>query len=195
MASRFLPKLRSSRPRGFFREFNYTLFTIATWIPAVIFFNGHVGEVTWINGSSMYPFLNSSYDESLEKDVCWTNKWSPITGLRRGMIVSFRSPSNPETVSIKRIIAVEGDLVFTRAPYPLPTVRIPVNHVWVEGDNKDTNKTLDSNTYGPIPVSLIQGKVTHVLWPWKSFGPIRWQEFRSRARVIKGRPENAPGWD
>lgn len=85
-------------------------------------------------------------------------------------------------------------MVVTRAPSPLPTVQVPVNHVWVEGDNRDANKSLDSNTYGPIPVNLIQGKVTHILWPWKSLGPIHWWEFRGRTRVIRGRSED-PRWD
>ncbi|KAF8862572.1 LexA/Signal peptidase [Acephala macrosclerotiorum] len=196
MASRVLSTFHRNTQSGrFIHDFIYWAFTFATWIPAVIFFNGHVGEVTWINGVSMYPFLNTRFNEGLSKDVCWTSKWSPTTNLKRGMIVSFRSPTNPESIAVKRIIALEGDTVFTRAPYPLPTVQIPHNHIWVEGDNRDANKTLDSNTYGPLPISLIQGKITHVLWPWKSIGPIHWQEFKGRTRVIKRRnDDNTPRW-
>jgi mitochondrial inner membrane protease subunit 2 len=83
-------------------------------------------------------------------------------------------------------------MVYTRAPCPLPTVQIPVNHVWVEGDNRD--KSLDSNSYGPIPMTLIQGKLTHVLWPWRSSGAIRWKEFKGKTRVIRGRRQDAPNW-
>lgn len=102
---------------------------------------------------------------------------------------------HPEVTVVKRVIAMEGDIVYTRAPCPVPIVHIPLNHVWVEGDNRDANKTLDSNTYGPIPLSLIKGKVTHVLWPPKSFGPVRPEEFKGRTRVIRGKREEAPGWD
>jgi mitochondrial inner membrane protease subunit 2 len=84
-------------------------------------------------------------------------------------------------------------MVYTRAPCPLPTVQIPVNHVWVEGDNRD--RSLDSNSYGPIPMALIQGKLTHVLWPWKSSGAIRWKEFKGKTKVIRGRRQDAPNWD
>ncbi len=100
------------------------------------------------------------------------------------------SPHNPEKLVIKRVIALEGDIVYTRAPCPLATVQVPVNHVWVEGDNRDNS--FDSNSYGPIPMSLIQGKLTHVLWPWKSSGPIRWKEFKGKTRVIKARRRDAP---
>jgi mitochondrial inner membrane protease subunit 2 len=100
------------------------------------------------------------------------------------LTVPDRSPNNPERLAIKRVIALEGDIVYTRAPCPLPTVQVPVNHVWVEGDNR--NKSLDSNNYGPLPISLIQGKLTHVLWPWKSSGPIHWRQFRGKTRVVRG---------
>ena len=39
------------------------------------------------------------------------------------------------------------------------TVYIPPGHVWVRGDNP--KESTDSNLYGPIPMNLIQGKITH----------------------------------
>jgi inner membrane protease subunit 2 len=54
---------------------------------------------------------------------------------------------------------------------------------------------LDSNYYGPISISLVTGKVTHVLLPWRSCGPIRWWEFKGKTKVIQGRRENAHQWD
>lgn len=107
---------------------------------------------------------------------------------------SNRSPVNPEVLAIKRIIAVEGDVVYPRAPYPAPIAEIPAGHVWVEGDNRDGMKSLDSNYYGPIPINLVQGKVTNILWPWASSGPIRWWEFKGKTKVVKGRREDAPQW-
>jgi len=81
---------RSSRSRQSFHEFKYRLFTLATWIPAVIFFNENIGELATINGPSMYPYLNTSFNEDLTRDVCWVNKWNPTRKLERGMIVWFR---------------------------------------------------------------------------------------------------------
>lgn len=88
-----------------------------------------------------------------------------------------RSPYNPETTSIKRVIALEGEYVRTRDPYPQPRVRVPMGHVWVEGDG-EPGKSLDSNYYGPISMALITGRVTHILFPFRKFGRVRWEEFR-----------------
>ena len=133
--------------------------------------------------------------------------WKPTTGDDRFLSVrlgwatlhynlltkSDRSPVHPERLVVKRVIALEGDVVYARTPCPMPTVHVPAHHVWVEGDNRD--KTLDSNHYGPIPLNLIQGRITHVLLPWKSFGAIRWWEFRGKTRVMKGRREDSLRWD
>jgi len=81
---------RYTTGRESFHEAKYYVFSLITWIPAVIFFNGNVGEVTWINGPSMYPYLNTSYNEDLKKDVCWISKWNPTRNLERGMLVSFQ---------------------------------------------------------------------------------------------------------
>lgn len=46
-----------------------------------------------------------------------------------------------------------------------PTQIVPFNHVWVEGDAEDPRRSLDSNTYGPVSISLITGHVVAVLGP------------------------------
>ena len=51
---------------------------------------------------------------------------------------------------VKRIIAMEGDEVRTRKPYPFPTEIVPQGHVWVEGEHPEERMSLDSNTYGPV---------------------------------------------
>jgi len=59
-------------------------------LPAVIFFNTHVAEFVSIAGESMYPYLNTSFNESLSKDWCLIWKWNAREDLKRGMIVAFR---------------------------------------------------------------------------------------------------------
>lgn len=46
-----------------------------------------------------------------------------------------------------------------------PTQIVPFNHVWLEGDAEDPRRSLDSNTYGPVSISLITGRVSRVLGP------------------------------
>lgn len=50
---------------------------------------------------------------------------------------------------------------------------VPYNHVWVEGDAEDPRKTLDSNTYGPVSISLLTGRVVAVLRP-----RMRWLDWK-----------------
>ena len=108
---------------------------------------------------------------------------------------------------VKRVIALEGDQVRTRAPYPFPRETIPEGHVWVEGEHPEDRMSLDSNTYGPVcPIegrgigseiltmsdqiskSLIAGKITGVVWPFSKAGSIRWQDYRGNPRVVEGQP-------
>ncbi|KAF7856330.1 hypothetical protein EAF04_009858 [Stromatinia cepivora] len=188
MSQRLFSALKKGSPtRHFLKEFSYCSLIIVSWMPAVIFFQEHVAALHTIKGASMYPFLNGAYNESQTKDVCLVDKRNPTVGLERGMLVSFRSPYRPETLVVKRIIALEGDRVYTRSPYPYPIADIQAGHVWVEGDNNaDARNSLDSNHYGPIAVNLITGRLTRVLWPWGSRGAIGWEGWRGRTRVVRG---------
>lgn len=142
-------------------------------------FNLHVAELTLVDGASMYPFMNEDKDSTLRRDLVLNYKWSPLDGLQRGMVVTLRSPVHPEVTAIKRVVGLEGDVVTTRRPYPVQTVRIPQGHVWVEGDGRP-GSSLDSNTYGPVSQRLLTGRVTHIVYPWRKFGPVRWWEHGRR---------------
>ena len=107
-----------------------------------------------------------------------------ISAMTAGL-TDARSPYHPENLIVKRVIALEGDEVFTKNPYPLERAQVPQGHVWVEGDHPEDRKTLDSNTYGPVAKSLIVGQVKAVVWPWSKVGRIRWQDYRGTPRVVK----------
>lgn len=99
------------------------------------------------------------------------------------MANGHRSPTRPEILAVKRVIALEGDTIRTKSPYPFSSERIPLGHVWLEGDHTESN---DSNTYGPVPVALLVGKVKGVFWPWGKAGWIRWEDWRGSGRVREG---------
>ncbi|KAJ5749307.1 uncharacterized protein N7511_011003 [Penicillium nucicola] len=151
-----------------------TLSWLAPVIPIGLFFPEHVMQVMWVRGPSMTPYLNEDYDQMQTKsDMVLVNMW-PWGGLlpfrherklERGTVVTFRSPANPSHIAIKRIIALPGDRVTTREPCLKGAQIVPWNHVWLEGDAEDPHKTLDSNTYGPVSLSLVTGKVFAVLGP------------------------------
>jgi inner membrane protease subunit 2 len=79
----------TAQSKHFFQGSKYVLFATVPWLPAVIFFNDYVAEISYINGASMYPYLNVSYNEGLGRDRCLVNKWYPARNLQRGMLVSF----------------------------------------------------------------------------------------------------------
>lgn len=74
-----------------------------------------------------------------------------------------RSPSNPSSLLIKRLVALPKTLVRTLPPYSESTVRVPPGHCWIEGDERF--HTRDSNTFGPVPLGLIESKVEYIVWP------------------------------
>lgn len=88
----------------------------------------------------------------------------------------------------KRIVAIPGDVVTTRAPYPESKVVVPAGHVWVEGENPDARKSHDSNWYGAVSQSLIVGRMGGVVWPWSKRGRIE-GEWKEHQRVREGNGE------
>ncbi|KAJ3054955.1 hypothetical protein HK097_000249, partial [Rhizophlyctis rosea] len=90
----------------------------------------------------------------------------------RGSIVLLTLPTNPDLTMVKRITALEGDIVRphyrdgTLAPNTL--IRIPKGHCWVEAD--EPYHGMDSNSFGPVPLGLVRARVTYVLWPFERFG-------------------------
>ena len=53
----------------------------------------------------------------------------------------------------------------------LTAEQVPDGHCWLLGDNLPESR--DSRTYGPLPLALIQGKVTARVWPLSEIGWMR----------------------
>lgn len=100
------------------------------------------------------------------------------------MRLFYSNPLRPDALTTKRIVGLPGDLVPTRPPFPSPSVRVPAGHVWVEGD-EGGKLTQDSNVYGPISIRLIQGRLTHILWPPRKAGRVRWWEHPDRLAAFR----------
>ncbi|KAL9020389.1 MAG: hypothetical protein Q9185_002363 [Variospora sp. 1 TL-2023] len=114
-----------------------TCLTLLTWFPVVWFLNHDVIQLMRVTGPSMYPFLNTDHDTTTRRDVVAVNMWRPGQQVRRGDVVVFRSPMHPQTIAVKRVVAVEGDRVVTRAPCPVPEQEVSLGHVWVEGEHPE----------------------------------------------------------
>ncbi|KAK6336679.1 hypothetical protein TWF718_009471 [Orbilia javanica] len=154
---------------------------VLSWLPVAIFFFDNVYHVSWVSGRSMYPTFLPDSNAGM-RDLILLKKWNAKKDLKRGEVVVYRSPVDPEITAIKRIVGLQGDVVFTKKPFPLDEVVVPRNHVWVEGDDIHSH---DSNHFGAISAHLIQAKVTHIVWPFSRLGAVE-KELPSstRRRVI-----------
>ena len=140
----------------------------------------------YVKGASMEP---SFYDhEYLIIDEISYRFNEP----RRGDIVVFRYPRNPQEYFIKRIIALPGESVQTKdgsvviynkaapdgfeldEPYLEASVKthglnedimkLSEDEFYVLGDNRNSSK--DSRSFGPVNRSFITGKVLLRGWPF-----------------------------
>jgi len=118
-----------------------------------------------VTGNSMQPTLNPHLSPSHPRDVALFNRWTVVIKRKyeRGDIVALRSPQEHGKLLVKRLIALPGDKVQTLPPYPDAEVIIPEGHGWLEGD--DPFNSEDSNHFGPVPLALVDSKLTCVFWP------------------------------
>ncbi|XP_074683618.1 mitochondrial inner membrane protease subunit 2 isoform X1 [Strix aluco] len=163
-------------------------------VPVTVTFLDRVACVARVEGASMQPSLNPGGRQA--SDVVLLNQWSIRNyDVQRGDIVSlvsqiascaiwciigekekksfesaYRSPRNPEQKIIKRVIALEGDIIKTIG-YKKKYVKVPHGHIWVEGDHH--GHSFDSNAFGPVSLGLLHARATHILWP-----PQRWQKLQ-----------------
>ncbi len=120
----------------------------------------------------------------------WEDRLLPRRELKRGDVVVFKFPSEPEVDYIKRVIGLPGDVVEVRdgyayvndkkldEPYVRPSYRNPENdhgpevvqpgHFFMMGDHR--NKSSDSRAWGQVPRDLIKGRALLIWWSYRE-GP------------------------
>ncbi|CAA7051054.1 unnamed protein product [Microthlaspi erraticum] len=116
-------------------------------------------SVSPVRGDSMSPTFNPQRNSFLDDYVLVDKFCLSNYKFARGDVVVFSSPTHLRERHMKRIVGMPGEWISSSQD----VIRIPEGHCWVEGDNKASS--LDSRTFGPIPLGLIQGRVTRVVWP------------------------------
>ena len=114
-------------------------------------------QVATVAGQSMQPTLNKN--KAAKDQVIVDRSMHTARNASRGDIVVLPSPTNSELIT-KRLIGDERDWLYSRQG---KLVRVPTSHVWVEGDNAGNSN--DSNSFGAVPRSALQGKVVAKVWP------------------------------
>ena len=117
---------------------------------------------------------------------------------QRGDIVVFWLPSSSARPSIKRVIALPGEVVEVRAgrvlvdgagldepyirarpAYTVAATRVPAGHYFVLGDNR--NNSSDSHLFGVLPADHIVGQAWLSYWPTEVWGVLATPAYPDRA--------------
>ncbi|KAM0879333.1 hypothetical protein ACQ4PT_034309 [Festuca glaucescens] len=119
-----------------------------------------------MRGDSMHPTLTAS-DSAFRGDVLLAERGClDKYKFSRGDVVIFKCPSDHKEDFVKRLVALPGEWI--QIPTSREIIKIPAGHCWVEGDN--AARSWDSRSFGPIPLGLIKGRVTHIIWPPSKMG-------------------------
>jgi signal peptidase I len=122
----------------------------------------------------------------------WEEKLLPMREIRRGDVVVFKQPKEPEIDFIKRVIGLPGETVELRQgqlfidggtiaePYVeeqyrrqdprrnFGPVEVPLGEYLVLGDHRDQSQ--DSRFWGTVPRGLMKGRALLVWWSYEEEG-------------------------
>jgi len=147
-----------------------------------------------VRGLVIEPFV---VDGPSMESTLWTGERLFVSKLsyrfgtpKRGDVVMFRYPLNPNKDYVKRVIAIGGDTIeirlgrvyingqqvsepFVQFPglYNMSAVPVPEGEIFVMGDNRTNSE--DSRIFGTVKLSLVRGKAVFRVWPLKSAGFIK----------------------
>ena len=129
----------------------------------ILFVNEYIFDFCILEGESMVPTFAAFGEIVIMEKISQRFNW-----LKNGDIVCVLNPTDPGMKLCKRIICSENE-VHRTAKYD-HLVKIPKNHIWVEGDNK--YNSLDSRKFGPITKNLVKGKIVFRIRPFSLFGKV-----------------------
>lgn len=103
-------------------------------VPIAVTVHDEIASVYFVQGASMQPALNPFPDEG--SDWVLANRFAgKRLWVRRGDVVVLKSPEEPHKMVIKRLMAMEGDVITTPGNHE-GSVKVPKGFCWVEGDNR-----------------------------------------------------------
>jgi signal peptidase I len=181
------------RRKGAFREY---VEMIAEVLIFVFFINAFLVQTQVVPTSSMEDYMLIG-DHLLVDKVAYSSSLGkleqilfPKLKIRRGMLVTFKAPPEPEKHYVKRVIGLPGETIridnnrvyingealaepyvywkesssFVPAHYPQR--KIPEGYYFVMGDNRLVSA--DSRVWGLLPAAHIIGKPWRIYWSYES---------------------------
>ena len=176
-------------PKGIIRDY---LETILVCVIFVIFSRAFSFQQSKIPSGSMedtlligdYIMVNRFVFSPTMFD--WERSLLPVRDVRRGDIVVFKYPLEPEIDYIKRIVGLPGDTVearhgnlfvngveqrelFVNEAYRhgefMPPFTVPPDNYFAMGDHRD--RSADSRVWGPLPKDLVKGRALLIWWSYE----------------------------
>jgi len=176
-------------PKGLIRDY---VETILVCVIFVIFSRAFVFQQSKIPSGSMEDTLLIGDYIMVNRFIyaparfAWERALLPSREVRRGDIIVFKFPLEPEVDYIKRVVGLPGDTVeirrgvvyvngekleepFVKESYRLREDREPVrvqpDHYFVMGDHRD--RSADSRVWGQVPQGLIKGRALLIWWSYE----------------------------
>ena len=158
------------------RETRGWIFSLIAAVAIALLLRFFVFEFIRVEGPSMEPTLYTNEYVFMEKV---TYRFSEP---QRGDIAICTFPGRSETF-VKRVIGTEGDrLKITDGVLyindeanndyfdgimnnDMPEIEVPLNAVFVMGDNRNHSMDSTNSSIGALPYNMILGKAVFVLWP------------------------------
>lgn len=171
---------------------------VAVILLVVVTVRTFIGEASVVPTGSMertilvgdHIFLNKAF---YGPEIPFTGWRLPaLRAVRRGDIVAFRYPKDPDITFLKRVVALGGDRVEIRndvlylngkpqaEPFVehtrrrkapgyrdhMPLLVVPAGHMFVMGDNRDDSE--DSRYFGPVPLDSVRGEPVFIYWSYNA---------------------------
>jgi len=106
-----------------------------------------------VAGKSMEPILKEG------EYVIVSRIFPTLVPPQQGDIVVLADPRRHTGEILKRVVGTQGKLVASENGI----FRVPKGQCYVEGDNK--SHSVDSRSYGPLPLGMVRGRLIGVAWP------------------------------
>ncbi|KRX08575.1 Peptidase S24/S26A/S26B/S26C [Pseudocohnilembus persalinus] len=113
----------------------------------------NIVEFNGSEGKSMEPTLKDNSTIVIDKI------FYKFTGLQHNDIIIAKSPVKPDLTICKRVKKLENE--------EQDGIKIPKNHIWIEGDNK--SHSFDSRDHGPLPTHLVKGRLFMSFYPFRLY--------------------------
>ncbi len=175
--------------KGILREILDWLICIVVAVAIALVIRNYVFTLVNVSGHSMDPTLN-------DRDVLYVNRFMYEPEV--GDIIVFKPKNSPETPYVKRVIALEGQVVefdydtgsvivdgevieedyilepidalhFGNMTYPFT---VPEDHIFAMGDNRNNSSDSRLTSVGAVSEDSIIGKAIFRIFPLGQFGSL-----------------------